>query len=77
MWMFIAVGVIPFVIVFGIVVFNTIRAIISHNKTKEAIYDYATSALEKVDAAGKICAYCGTHFKEDVCPACGAGVTKK
>ena len=56
MWMFIAVGVIPFVIVFGIVVCNTIRAIISHNKTKEAIYDYATSALEKVADAGKICA---------------------
>ena len=75
MWIFIAVGVIPFVIVFGI--FNTIHARIAYSKTKEAIFNVVTNAQEKVENAKKTCAYCGSRFEGEVCPSCGAGVAKK
>jgi len=76
MWVFIIVGAIPFVVVFGIIVYNVIHAGMDYNKTKKVMYNMITNAIEKTDKSKK-CAYCGTEYDSKVCPSCGAEQTKK
>lgn len=77
MWVFIAVGIIPFIIVAGIIIFNVISAGRNYSKTRESIYGIiATQANNKMEK-NESCAYCGKQLDGDVCPHCGAGATKK
>ena len=76
MWIFMFVGAIPFVVVFGIIVYNVIHARINYSKSKEAMFNIILNAKDKSEK-NETCAYCGTPFDEGVCPSCGARSAKK
>ena len=77
MWVFIFVGIIPFVIVFGIIIYKVINAGKAYNKTKEAIFDIVTTQVNNTIEKNENCDYCGKQYDGNICPHCGAESTRK